>query len=229
MTHAQHEENVAVYALGALTELEAQVLERHLMGCGHCRAELRRARQAVEALPRSVRQFASPPTLRESLMAAVSAAVPSARTPEPATARRAWIPRFRPAVAFGAACVALVLAFAAGTLLTQPRDARTVAASVDRVRLPAGRASLLIPDGEARGAILRVQGLPDPGRDRVYQVWVRRHGAVLPVSIFDVDSDGSGAAAIPESLEGVTAVMVTRERRGGSPIPTEDPAITADV
>jgi len=52
---------------------------------------------------------------------------------------------------------------------------------------------------------------------------------VVPVSIFSVDSKGSGAAAIPESLDDVSAVMVTREDRGGAAAPTEVPVLTAEV
>lgn len=234
MTHDEHAENVAAYALGALPELEAQLFERHLASCGTCRTELQRARQATDALARSVVQFAPPPSLRESLIAAIdaetaSAVEPSRAAPAPRPARRSWIPRLRPAIALAAASAAVAFAFGAGTLLTQPADPRTVAATVDQDRLPEGTASLLIPESESRGAILRVQGLPDPGRDRVYQVWVQRDGEVVPVSIFDVDSEGSGAAAIPQSLDGVSAVMVTRERRGGATAPSEPPAITADV
>jgi anti-sigma-K factor RskA len=230
--HDEHAENVGAYALGALPALEAQLFEGHLAGCDSCRGELQRASQAAAALARSVVQFAPPPSLKESLMAAVEAEAASVAEPSRAArarkpARRSWLPRLRPAIALAAASAAV--AFGAGTLLTQPAEPRTVAAAVDQGRLPDGTASLLIPEDEDRGAILRVQGLPDPGRGRIYQVWVQRGEEVVPVSIFDVDSKGSGAAAIPHSLDGVSAVMVTRERRGGATAPSEKPAITADV
>ena len=234
MTHEEEAESIAAYALGALPELEARLLERHLMGCETCHQELQRAQRGVDALARSVPHVEPPPALKESLMAVVTAEAAAASEPSPA-GRRArpgridWLPRLRPAVAFAAAAVAIALAFAAGTLTTDDADRRVVAAEVDRGRLPDGEASLVIPEGGRGGAVLRVQALPDPGRDRVYQVWVERDGEVIPVSIFNVDSNGSGAAGISESLEGVTAVMVTRESRGGAAAPTEPPAITADV
>ena len=71
--------------------------------------------------------------------------------------------------------------------------------------------------------------MPDAGRGRVYEVWVERDGEVAPASIFDVDASGSGAAAVPESLDDVDAVMVTRERRGGARQPTEMPVLRIDV
>lgn len=234
MTHEEQAENIAAYALGALPELETQLLERHLMGCETCHEELRRAQQGVDALARSAPRVEPPPALKKSLMAIVSAE--AAPASEPSRAARGtgprrinWLPRLRPAAAFAAAALAVALAFAAGTLTSGDADPRIVAAEVDQARLPDGQASLVIPDDDRDGAVLRVQGLPDPGRDRVYQVWVRRADAVIPVSIFSVDSNGSGVAGISESLEGVSAVMVTRERRGGATAPTEPPGITADV
>jgi hypothetical protein len=44
-----------------------------------------------------------------------------------------------------------------------------------------------------------------------------------------VDRSGSGAAAVPESLDDGDAVMVTREPRGGSEAPTEAPLLRVDV
>lgn len=231
MTHDEQAESIAAYALGALPDLEARLLERHLMGCKTCHEELQRAQQGVDALARSVPRVEPPPALKESLMAIVTAEAAAASEPSPAArpARLSWLPRLRPAVAFAAAAVAIALAFAAGTLTTDDADRRVVAAEVDQSRLPDGEASLVIPEEGRDGAVLRVQGLPDPGRDRVYQVWVERDGEVIPVSIFNVDSNGSGTAGISESLEGVSTVMVTREGRGGAAAPTEPPAITADV
>ncbi len=108
-------------------------------------------------------------------------------------------------------------------------DTRTLQAQVDRTRLPNGTASLDVPEDDADGSVLRVYGFPEPEGNRVYQVWVERRGAVEPVSIFDVDVSGNGAAAVPESLEDVGAVMVTREPPGGSKVPSESPILRIEV
>jgi anti-sigma-K factor RskA len=238
MTHAEQSENIGAYALGALPELEARLFERHLMGCEACQDELQRLQQAADALPRSVTPYEAPPSLKASLMDVVNAEAAAGGVPraEPRAAkarvRGRWLPRVRPAFAFAAAAAAIALAFYGGTRLDGDGgsgDPRTVAAEVDGKRMPDGSASLLIPENDDRGAVLRVQGLPDPGRGRVYQVWVQRGGEVVPVSIFGVDSRGAGAAAIPESLEDVSAVMVTRERDGGAKAPTEVPVLRVSV
>jgi anti-sigma-K factor RskA len=224
--HRDHAESVGAYALGALPALETQVFERHLMGCELCQGELQRLTEAVEALPRSVPPLEPPPSLKASLMEAVNADASRAR---PARERRRFsLPRMRPAIAIAAVGAACLLAgFAVSELARDDGDARTLSAQVDDRRLGGGSASLSVP--EDGGSVLRVDGMPDPGRDRVYQVWVERDGEVEPVSIFDVDAAGDGAAAVPGSLDGVSAVMVTRERRGGARQPTEMPVLRVDV
>jgi hypothetical protein len=68
---------------------------------------------------------------------------------------------------------------------------------------------------------------PAPGQ--VYEVWVRRGKRIERSSLFNVARDGSGAAAIPQRLDGVDQVMVTREPAGGSDRPTEQPLVRVSV
>lgn len=224
--HTEQVESVGAYALGALPELEAQVFERHLMGCELCQEELRRLTEAVEALPRSVPAHEPPASLKARLMEEVRAEAPRRR---PARERRRFsLPRLQPAMAWAAAAVALVAGgYGAAELARDDGGARTLQAQVDTQRLPGGEATLSV--SEDGGAVLRVEGMPAAGRGRVYEVWVERGGEVQPVSIFDVDAAGAGAAAVPGSLDDVSAVMVTREPRGGSEQPTEAPVVRVDV
>jgi hypothetical protein len=93
--------------------------------------------------------------------------------------------------------------------------------------MPEASASLELPKDRATGAVLRVQGLPQPGAGRVYEVWVQRDGVMAPAgSLFDVGSAGTGSAAIPGNLRGAQAVAVTRERQGGAARPSEAPLLT---
>src|SRR5687768_12193465 len=100
--HTEQSESVGAYALGALPALEAQVFERHLMGCELCQEELRRLTEAVEALPRSVPPHQPPASLKAGLMEQVRAEA----APSPT---RAWwrfsLPRLRPAMAWAAAAL----------------------------------------------------------------------------------------------------------------------------
>jgi Anti-sigma-K factor rskA len=67
--------------------------------------------------------------------------------------------------------------------------------------------------------------MPSPGRDRVFQAWVQRDGAVVPQPTFEVGEDGGGAVAVPDDLSDAEAVLVTREPRGGARAPSEPPLI----
>ena len=228
--HRDYADSVGAYALGALPELEAQVFERHLMACEPCQEELQRLTEAVEALPRSVTPHVPPPSLKTSLMDAVNAEAGQTR---PSRAR--WwpeMPRFRPAVAWAAAaCVlglGLLVGYGVSELARDGDDSRTLTAQVDAERLPGGSATVLLPDDGDGDPVLRAEGLPDPG-DRVYQVWIERGGEVQPGSVIAVDSSGVGAAALPASLDGVSAVMVTREPRPGRAMPSEAPVLRIDV
>jgi anti-sigma-K factor RskA len=225
--HAEYAENVGAYALGALPELEAQVFERHLMACEECQEELQRLNAAVEALPRSVTPHQPPPSLKASLMDVVN--TEAAQRPASARRRRFALPQLRPAIGWAAA--ACVLATGVGYGVSElgqddGSEARTLSAQVDDQRLPGASASLSVSDD---GSVLSVEGMPDAGRGRVYEVWVERDGDVEPASIFDVNDRGSGAAAVPGSLDDVDAVMVTREQRGGAEHPTEMPVLRVDV
>ena len=229
--HTDHAENIGAYALGALPELDAQVFERHLMSCEECQTELLRLNEAVEALPRSVTPHSAPASLRASLMETVRAEA------APARPRRRFsfpeLPRLRPAIAWAAAaCVlAAVGGYGASELARDDSDGgRTLSAQIDEERLGArGSASLTVPDDDGPGSVLMVSGLPDPGSGRAYQVWVERDGTIESAAVFDVDAGGNGAAAVPQALDDVTAVMVTREPRGGSRAPSEAPILRVQV
>lgn len=224
--HEQYAENVGAYLLGALPELEAEVFERHAMGCASCREELERMRPAAEALPRAVPQVAPPPELREAIMREVRGhafAVPAAPR-----RRLPRLPRIRPAMAWVSAAVIIVAGVLAGvgasSLLGGDDESRVVAADVDRQRLPDASATLLVPD-EDGAAVLSVHGLRPAVGSQVYVVWVQRGSEVIFESSFNVRPDGSGKAAV-ESLEGVDRVMVTRERSPDVAAPSESPVIS---
>jgi len=228
--HSEYRDEIGAYLLGALTDLERQAFERHVMACAECRDELERLRPAADALPRSVEQVEPPPGLKTSLMEVVdrearerSGAVAAA----PRKRRRIRLPSltgFRPALVAGALALGLVAGFGVAQL-GGGEDARTVAATVDEARLPDASGSLRIQGDGADGAILSVHGMPSLAEDEVYQAWVQRDGEMLPQPTFDVGEDGGGAVAVPDDLSDADAILVTREARGGARAPSEQPLI----
>jgi anti-sigma-K factor RskA len=235
--HERHEHDAGAYLLGALNELEAQAFEHHMASCATCRAEVERLRVAAEALPRSVEPVEPPDSLKRSLMRTVREEAAAQKRPQAGSRLRTWLEGLsaatRPEFAWVSAAVLLVVGVLAGFAIKSSiggngGGSQTVAAQVDRSRIPTGSASLVVPKGQ-QNAILRVNGLPEPVGNQVYEVWLQRGKQPMPVSLFNVRSDGSGAAAIPEDLHKGDSVLVTREKPGGSAAPTEAPVISVKV
>lgn len=233
--HSEYEENVGAYLLGALSELEAEVFERHLRGCAACHEEVERLRVAADALPRSVEQVPPPETLRTSLMETVRAEAgekESAAERRPLLLRRllSGSVRLRPAPALAAVAVVLALGVGAGFGVSElsggGTDTRTVAASFAATpRMARATGNLVMSEGDAGTATLRLHGMPSLPRDEIYQVWVKRRGEVVPEAIFNVGNDGSALTGLAEDLGHADDVLVTREPAGGSRAPTGPPVV----
>lgn len=219
--HEHWNDDLAAYALGALQVAEAAALERHLESCERCRAELLWLAPAVSALPESVERVEPAPGLRARLMAEVGADAEAA--PEPRRSRLRW-PLLRPAIGFAALAlvVAAVLGYALGGDSGEGGGESTVFAG----RAP-GVTATMVDEGD--GGTLRlanVRQLPD---DRVLEAWIQREGEVEPVrALFVPDHEGRASTQLPP-MDGVEAVMVTAEPKGGSAQPTGEPLVTIPV
>jgi len=239
--HERFRDDAAAYVLRALPDTEEAEFERHLEGCPTCRGEVEDLRVATDALALAVPAMTPPPNLKARVMGVVEqeaellrAAGPEADRPAPVarTERRpgrstGWLTR--PAFALPAMLAVLVLGSLIGILASgalEGESVRTVRAEVDGEAAPNARVFLHM--GESGVGMLVGERMPAPPRGRVYQVWVKRPGAdPEPTStLFVPRSDGSASASVPESMEGVEAVLVSHEPRGGSPSPTSAPILT---
>jgi anti-sigma factor RsiW len=225
--HDRLQDGVGAYLLGALDPADQAEFERHLAGCPECRSEVEELRVAADALPRSVEPFAPPPTLKRSLMEAVREDVKPAR--KPLLERLGLFGARVPRLAIAGTAFALVVGVVLGTQLSTGDDGghRVIAAVPDRSRVPDASATVTVPDDRNGPAQLRVTGLPSPKDGQVYEIWLKRGDQLQPGPLFNVDARGNGAGAIPDDLEGVSAVLVTREATGGAQVPSEAPIISA--
>lgn len=226
--HERYEDDLGAFLLGALPDEESAEFERHLATCAACRQEADRLRPAADALPRSVEPYAAPASLKRSLMRTVldeAGERPRERTP---LAERLGLGRLRPQLV-GLAVGLLVLGGLVGFGIDRLGSSgeRTIAAQVDHLRVGNATASLTVQGDPSRGGQLRVSGLRSPGPGHVYEVWLQRGSQVEHSSLFSVTADGAGAAGIPQSLEGVDRVLVTREQApSGAMAPTSTPIIS---
>ena len=228
--HEHWHDATAAYLLGALDETERAAFEEHLAGCPACRAEVDQLRPAAQALPEPM---APPPALKARIMAEVereasllAAAGPEADRPQ-ALGRRRFslrVPRLVP-VAVAAALLVVGVAIGVGATALRGGPERTVAAEVTA---PGATVSLEVNGEEGR---LLARGLPAPPSGRVYQVWLKRdgHAPEPTAAMFMPSRDGAATASVPGSLEDIDQVMVTDEPDGGSPQPTGDLLVVADV
>jgi anti-sigma factor RsiW len=230
-THERHEEDVGAYLLGALEPAEQSAFEGHLASCPECRDEVERLRVATNALPRSVEPFEPSPSLKKSLMEAVREDVKPERTPllERLGLSRAFGGLRVPQLAMAGAALLVVVVVALTQLGGSDGGHRVVAGVVDRSRVPDATATVTVPKDEDGPAQLRVTGMPPPKPGQVYEIWLKRGDQLQPGPLFNVDSAGTGAGAIPDDLDGVSAVLVTREATGGAKTPSEAPIISARI
>jgi anti-sigma factor RsiW len=222
--HNRWEEDLAAYALGALEPEESGAIEAHLADCERCRADLRWLEPAVEVIPESVVQVATPPRLKGNLMEVVTREARAEERRRSPARWRSWV--LRPATALAAAAV--VLAGIVGYSL-RGEDEGPVTSQVPVEVAPRMEGAVAVLEREGDSGTLRVANVPPVEGGEVYQLWVRHGNSVEPSSAFRPDAGGAAAANIPAGLEDADSVLVTREPRAGMDEPSSEPIFTADL
>jgi anti-sigma-K factor RskA len=210
--------DASAYVLGALDTEEATRFQAHLERCVVCRDEVHELSRVVDVLPAAVPQIPPPRRLRR-------AAVRDFRREHRAPGRRLRPTRRRPAAWAGAGLAALAAgALAIAFIVAGGNGTRTVTAFVQGP----GSAEVRLGPG---GNVLVVRHLPAAGAGRTYEVWLQRgQAAPQPAGVlFGVGAAGDRVVAMPHDMSGVRAVLVTRERAGGSLVPTTAPVIVAPL
>jgi len=219
--HDRWRDDLAAYTLGALEPGEAAELERHIAGCEECRVELDWLRPAAQLLPESVERLEPPAELRARLVEQVHT---EAARPEPwARSRRARWLSLRPLA--GLAAVLLVAAIGGYAISSGGSDGG------DETTVAAGHApgvtAKIVSEGDS--GTLRLANVDELPPDRVLQAWVQRGERVESAkTLFLPNRDGTATAVI-DDMQGISAVMVTMEPRGGSAQPTAKPMVTLSM
>lgn len=244
--HEHCDDLLGAYVLGACSPAEAADVAAHLERCARCAGTTRGLRDGADMLlhvppeqpPAGFKDRVMAPVRAEaSLFEAARAGAYEPTTREGAAAPASWRPSLRPrplarppVAAFAAALVLLVVG---GGLLARGLGAAGSQTTVVVAQAEAGQPRDASARLELRGdrAQLRVRGLRDPGRGRVYQVWVRRDRQVPEPAgaMLRVDARGSAQAQLPGGVRRFDQVLVTSEPAAGSVLPTSVPVLEIDT
>ncbi|SES04994.1 anti-sigma factor [Lentzea albida] len=221
------------YAVNALSDIERTAFEAHLPRCESCAVEVAELTSTASRLGLAV-EFAPPPQLRARVLAAAAETrqVPprTARVPNPS--RKRWAGGL-----LAAAClVAAVFVTVQYTESSQDRQLAQLASEYGRFSdflstpdaklvngtAPNGATGTAVVSASRDEALFLAKGLPDPGDDRAYQIWLIDSSGV-PHSGGLLDS--RSAPVVVNGLSGAQTVALTVEPRGGSAKPTTDPVM----
>ncbi len=219
--HDRWRDDLAAYVLGALEPGESAELERHIAGCEECKVELDWLRPAAQLLPESAERLEPPAELRARLFEQVRSE--AARPELSGSSRRTRWLTLRPLA--GLAAAVLLVAAIGGYAISGGSDGgseTTVAAG----HAPGVTAKIVSEDDSGTLRLANVDELP---ADKVLQAWVQRGERVESAkTLFLPNRDGTATAVI-DDMQGVSAVMVTMEPRGGSDQPTAKPMVTLSM
>lgn len=243
--HEQFAEDLALYALGALSGEERSSLEKHLSECASCRRELEQLRGDAALLALSAAGPKPPSRSKARLMDAIGKEPKSQRV-------RSRIPWF---AALGWLAAALMIVAVATVWKQNTRLSSTVAEMSSRMErqridLETARRDVEIlhapdaqqyeimpvsyktpppPSGKAiysreRGGLMfmasNLHGLP---QQKAYELWlIPMQGAPIPAGMFKPDAHGNAMVMNPPIPPGVEAkaFAITVEPEQGSSAPT---------
>jgi anti-sigma-K factor RskA len=232
MSHDEMLDNVALYALGALSPSEAADVAVHLQTCQECRAEYELLRPAVTAVGYSAEADALTERPSVLLKARLMKQVRSARPAQPRISR--W-----PAFA-ATACIAIAVGvglFSASMRERLGRDESQIAqqsamiadfTAPDAKRYPFGNGSVMV---HGRNLYVAMHALAAPPKGMVYQAWTLPKGSkkMAPSVTFKPGASGETLVRLPEVANAIAAVAVSVEPAGGSKQPTTKPIAVASL
>jgi len=247
--HEQFADDLALYALNALTGDELASLEKHLEACPACRQELEQLRGDGALLALSTLGPKPPLRARQRLLDAVGKEAPTSHATHATEnqSRRSWWGML------GWAATAAILVFAASlwkenlalkqTLMSasmqaaqNTRDLEAIRKIVAPIIEPEAQRITLVsvktppqPQGKAfylrnRGSLLFVaNNLPPLPPQKAYELWlIPAQGAPIPAGVFKPDAHGSATVVnppLPADTE-AKAFAITVENEAGATAPT---------
>ncbi len=241
MDHSRFEELKDAFVLGALPEEERREFEEYLAAHPERRAEIEELGTVAGLLALSPQEQEPSPELRSRIMEAVGAE--AARPHESRRSWRALIGQFLGSrnLALGAAALLVVGLFSWSMLLrgeVQDLQGRVQSLQSQSQEGPqmvelggagteqGAQAKVVTLEGDR--AVLVVEDMPPLPEGKTYQIWVIEDDVPKPSGLFKPEQD-SVAAVVEHPVGGGDVIAVTVEPEGGSPKPTTEPMLAAEV
>ncbi|MGH3085938.1 MAG: anti-sigma factor [Rubrobacteraceae bacterium] len=255
MSHERFDELKDAYALGALPEDELRDFEAYLAAHPERRAEVEEHASIASLLAVSPADQAPPKRLRRNVMAMVKAESRGRRAERRAERRTSYWRSsleglrglFSPRVALGAAAVVVAGLLSWNVFLqSEIRDLSgrngELQAQIEEVRSGQSDGQIFAMHGqremrdseveilafEGERAVLVGENMPAIPEGRTLQIWVIDDEGAKPSGLFQPNGDPV-AAVVRNPLKGANTIAVTIEPAGGSPQPTTDPMLTAQI
>jgi anti-sigma-K factor RskA len=217
-THSQQEE-LELFALGALPEAEATAVRLHVASCAACSKALAEARGHAALLALGVEQETPAPAVKAKLLARIAAERPASAGERMVVRQEIphrvswWNWVLAPATAL-LALLSFALWHENGRLFTELREAQRMAASLEQERVhvqklvnalaapetitvklagtaDAAGASGVVKYNRRTGLVVYMAQLPPLPVEKVYQMWlVPANGAPISAGIFTPAGDG---------------------------------------
>ena len=230
-------ESLPDYVLDLLTDAEADHVAKHLLDCQSCQVEYTRMQAITDDLPLALLQTSPPGKVKHNLMTAIHAGKTEAETSLRPSFWQNLAGTFRQRLP--AWSLALILVLALGNLLlwrqvnpssSQSGTPMLIIPLVNTSDAPLASGTLIM-DQHGHYGTLVVDQLPALDADHQYQVWLNRPGERLSAGLLTVNYEGYGSLELsaPHALLQYDSLGITLEPFGGSPGPTGDKILGADI
>jgi hypothetical protein len=241
--HALIEELMAADALGGLDDDDRALLERERASHSDC-SECREIEAGFAETAGRLAFTLTPEPVEGSMADRIIATTRATTTdpdpgPEPAPAlaappgdlaehraRRArpWRPLLAVAAVLAAAILAVATLRPSTTSVSRASTSQRIVAFSGQ---PEGSLAMAFTPGQP-GAVLWGAGLPDPGADRVFEIWMIEGGSAVSGGCV-TPVDGVVALSVDADIGTAETMAVTEESSDCPSAPTSDPFMAADL
>ncbi len=228
------EELAGAYALDALPAETLREVREHLESCQQ-HPEIAGLRAAALSLAAAAPGMEPPPGLKTRLMDEIRQETARAAEGRPREIDGSWLRRyvgsaFRPYALAGALAIAVAALIGWNVYLQTSGDGGQDVAIV-RALTDSGAAQGRVLYFQEEGvAVITVEDLAPLPTDQTYQVWaISGDDVATGIGLFNTSASGEASTALEVDLTNAEFVAITIEPAGGSPQPTSDPVLMAQI